>query len=85
MRTEYSRDPTRYILSRTLLRKNGRRRMLGRFHTQQACIDYAVQHYQPNYKYTIYTYDWRFVKDIDILNLLKKGENNETVNDSVHG
>lgn len=80
MKTEYSRDPTKYILSRTLNRKNGRRRMMGRFHTQQACIDYAVQHYQPNYVYTIYTYDWRFIKNIDILELMRKEERDEAVN-----
>lgn len=72
--------PTRYILARTLLRKNARRRMLGRFYTQQACIDYAVQHYQPNCQYTIYTYDWRFIKNIDILELMRKEERDEAVN-----
>lgn len=53
---------------------------MGRFYTQQACIDYAMQHYQPNYVYTIYTYDWRFVKNIDILELMRKEERDEAVN-----
>ena len=53
---------------------------MGRFYTQQACIDYAMQHYQPNYIYAIYTYNWRFIKNIDILELMRKEERDEAVN-----
>lgn len=72
--------PRHYILAKTLKRKNARRRLVERFHTRQACIDYAVQHYEDNVTYSIYTYDWRFVSDIDVLKYVRKEKSGEAVN-----
>ena len=73
MKEEFNHKPKHYILTRTLIRKNARRRMLGRFHTKQACIDYIMQHYQPGFKYDIYTYNWKLIESVDINKYIKKG------------
>lgn len=69
---EYEYKPRHYILTRTLLRSNARRRMEGRFHTKQACIDHIMQHYKPNCRYDIYTYDWKLIESVDLKKLIRK-------------
>lgn len=65
--------PKHYILSYKARRKNAIRHIKGRFDTKQACIDYFTNHYNPYYDYTIYTYDWKFIMDLD-KNMFKKGD-----------
>ena len=54
--------PTKYILCRTLRRKNGRRRMVGRFYTLDECYQKAgTVPGTGNYKFEIYDYKWELV------------------------
>lgn len=72
MKKEFKHDPRHYILTRTLRRKNARRRMEGRFYTKQACIDHIEKHYNPNCIYDIYSYDWKLLERVDIYKYLRK-------------
>jgi len=77
MKTEFSRKPRHYILTKSLRRKNARRRVVDRFHTKQACIDWIQQHYSNIYYYDIYTYDWKLIERVDILKNLRKERKDE--------
>lgn len=74
MKTEYKHHPKHYILTRTLNRKNAKRRICDWFHTKQACYDYILQHYTINCRYDIYSYDWRLIENVDLNKLIKRRE-----------
>ena len=63
--------PKHYILAYKRKRKDARRHIVGRYDTKQACIDKFNSVYDPNYIYAIFTYDWKFVTELDI-NIYKK-------------
>ena len=69
--------PRHYVLTRTLNRKNAKRRLVGWFYTKQACIDYAIEHYTLNCRYDIYTYKWDHVQEVDVLKYLRKEKKDE--------
>lgn len=73
---EYVHKPLRYILSFKAKRKDARRKIFARCRTEQECIEYFTKHYNDRYTYSIYTYDWQFVKDLTI-DYFKKGENTD--------
>ena len=80
MKEQFLNNPRHYILAKTLKRKNAKRRLVERFFTKQACIDYAVQHYEPNVTYSIYTYNWKYIEEIDVLKYVRKENRDEAVN-----
>lgn len=63
--------PNRYILSYHARRKNYRRKIYYRGPTEDACYMYWLTHYNPNYEFEIYTYDWKLVKVLTI-DMLRK-------------
>lgn len=63
--------PNRYILSYHARRKNYRRKICCRCKTEADAYMYWMQHYNPNYDYEIYTYDWQLVRVLHI-DMLRK-------------
>lgn len=63
--------PKRYILSRKARRKNAVRHIVERFETESQAYMYWLTHYNINYDYTIYTYDWQPVRELTI-DMLRK-------------
>ena len=67
--------PKRYILSYKANRKNAVRHIRERFESKEALYDaiyYDRIALNSDYIYSIYTYDWVYVEDVDI-NIYKKG------------
>ncbi len=63
--------PNRYILSYHARRKNYRRKICTRCKTEADAYMYWMQHYNSNYDYEIYTYDWQLVRVLTI-DMLRK-------------
>lgn len=67
--------PKRYILSYKAKRKNAVRHIMERFESKEAVYD-AIYNgriaLNSDYIYSIYTYDWVYIEDVDI-NIYKKG------------
>ena len=61
--------PSKYILSYHSRRKNYRRKIAGRFLTEDDCVNYWLTHYNEKVDYEIYTYDWKFVRKLNIYDL----------------
>lgn len=63
--------PKRFILSYHARRKNYRRKIAYRAETESDAYMYWLMHYNHNYDYEIYTYDWQLVKVLTI-DMLRK-------------
>ena len=64
--------PNKYILSYHSKRKNYRRKIAARCKTYEEAYDYWLSHYDGNYDYEIYTYDWQLVKKLSLDDLSKE-------------
>lgn len=65
--------PNRFILSYHARRKNYRRKIFGRYPTYEAAYEAWLKHYNHNYDYEIYTYNWILIKKLSLEDLKHEG------------